>query len=139
MLRSPVLSSRRNRRGGSRPVECVCQQREESRPHRDIGSERPSGSNRPVADGGQGSYRILDNGHSGGSQNYRQEPDGINQRRTTDAIDGRCRYGSRNENLVERAPHEYDFRNPGTIRVGFETVIPANRAVQLKVRLIPLK
>ena len=36
-------------------------------------------------------------------------------------------------------PHEYDFRNPGTIRVGFETVIPANRAVQLKVRLIPLK
>ena len=36
-------------------------------------------------------------------------------------------------------PHEYDFRNPGTIRVGFETVIPANRASQLKVRLIPLK
>jgi len=36
-------------------------------------------------------------------------------------------------------PHEYDFRNPGTIRVGFETVIPANRAAQLKVRLIPLK
>ena len=27
----------------------------------------------------------------------------------------------------------------GTIRVGFETVIPANRAAQLKVRLIPLK
>ena len=36
-------------------------------------------------------------------------------------------------------PHEYDFRNPGTIRVGFETVIPTNRASQLKVRLIPLK
>ena len=36
-------------------------------------------------------------------------------------------------------PHEYDFRNPGTIRVGFETVIPANRVSQLKVRLIPLK
>lgn len=36
-------------------------------------------------------------------------------------------------------PHEYDFRNPGTIRVGFETVIPAHRASQLKVRLIPLK
>lgn len=36
-------------------------------------------------------------------------------------------------------PHEYDFQNPGTIRVGFETTIPANRAMQLSVQLIPLK
>lgn len=36
-------------------------------------------------------------------------------------------------------PHAYDFRNPGTIRVGFETTVPANRTSRLKVRLIPLK
>lgn len=36
-------------------------------------------------------------------------------------------------------PHGYDFRNPGTIRVGFETTIPAKRSSQLRVQLIPLK
>ena len=36
-------------------------------------------------------------------------------------------------------PHAYDFKNPGTIRVGFETKIPANHTSQLKVSLTPLK
>lgn len=36
-------------------------------------------------------------------------------------------------------PHEYDFQNPGTIRVGFETTVPAHRKSQLKVQLKPLK
>lgn len=35
--------------------------------------------------------------------------------------------------------HAYDFRNLGTIRVGFETTVPANRTSRLKVQLIPLK
>ena len=138
MLRSPVLRVEETEGGGSRPVECVANS-VKKRPHRDIGSERPSGSNRPVGDGGQGSCRILDHGHSGGSQNNGQEPDGINQRRTTDAIDGSADTEVEMKTWSNVPPHEYDFRNPGTIRVGFETVIPANRASQLKVRLIPLK
>lgn len=46
-----TFESKKTERGGSRPVERVCQQREESCPHRDIGSERPSGSDRSVGNG----------------------------------------------------------------------------------------
>ena len=46
-------------------------------------------------------------------------------------VEGRAVKGEEIAELIDR--------NPGTIRVGFETVIPANRASQLKVRLIPLK
>lgn len=36
-----------------------------------------------------------------------------------------------------KPPHEYDAENPGTILVGFETVIPANSKATLTVLLIP--
>ena len=39
--------------------------------------------------------------------------------------------------LSNDPPHDYDFRNPGTVRVGFDTVIPANQVSKLRVRLIP--
>ena len=35
-------------------------------------------------------------------------------------------------------PHDYDFKNPGTIRVGFETNVPESSKTQLKVELITL-
>lgn len=33
--------------------------------------------------------------------------------------------------------NSFEVRNPGTLRVGFETVLPANQSIQLKVKLIP--
>lgn len=35
-------------------------------------------------------------------------------------------------------PHEYDFKNPGTIRVGFKTVIPSNKTSLLRVKITSL-
>jgi hypothetical protein len=36
-------------------------------------------------------------------------------------------------------PHDYDFKNPGTCRAGFELNVPARTETQIKVELIPIK